>query len=463
MTEAATIAADVLAGRRDPVEVTRMHLARIERDNGMLNALVRVDPPRAIADAEHVVQRLAQGEQLPLAGVPVIVKDNIWVRDRNISQGSHLFADFVAPSDAIAVERVRNAGAVIIGIGNCPEFACKGQTNSPLHGTTRNPLDPALTAGGSSGGNAAALAAGFAPLALGTDAGGSGRRPAAHTGTVGFKPSFGAIPYGPGFPEPFWGISVVAPMARTVADCVLLFGVIAGPDARDAEAIHIEPRSAARPARALRIGYAPRLGLDVPVDHDVADAIEIGVEALRRAGWAIARTDPSWPAGLREDALMPLQAAGLAALHGAAFRANPQRFDPDVGAQIERGFAVSGAEVAAALDASSAIRRAAAAFLADVDLLVCPTTPCVAWPVDRLGPSHIGGIEVAARGHAVFTPFFNHALTPAISIPSGHGRDGLPVGLQLIARRGADWQVLEAAKGAEMILAQLNAKKAQAS
>lgn len=463
MTEATAIVADVLAGRRDPVAITRTYLARIERSNNLLNAVVRHDPARAIAEAEHVARRVAGGEQLPLAGVPVIVKDNIWVRDRTISQGSRLFADFIAPDDAIAVERIRAAGAVVVGIGNCPEFACKGQTNSPLHGAARNPLDPALTPGGSSGGNAAALAADFAPLALGTDAGGSGRRPAAHTGTVGFKPSFGAIPYGPGFSEPFWGISVIAPMARTVTDLALLFGVVAGPEGRDPEAIRIAPRSSTRPAGALRIAYAPRLGLDVPVDSDVAEAIENGVEALRRAGWAIGLKDPIWPQGLREDSLMPLQAAGLAALHGTAYRAGPHHFDPDVGAQIARGLELSGIEVAAALEASFAIRRTTAAFLADIDLLLCPTAPCCAWSVERLGPSHIGGVEVPPRGHAVFTPFFNHALTPAISIPCGHGRNGLPVGLQLIARRGADWQVINAAQEAEVILAQLNSTKTQQS
>ena len=199
------------------------------------------------------------------------------------------------------------------------------------------------------------------------------------------------------------------------------------------------------------------------LEYLMAEAIETGVEALRRAGWTIGRKDPVWPQGLREDSLMPLQAAGLAALHGTAYRAGPHHFDPDVGAQIARGLELSGIEVAAALEASFAIRRTTAAFLADIDLLLCPTAPCCAWSVERLGPSHIGGVEVPPRGHAVFTPFFNHALTPAISLPCGHGRNGLPVGLQLIARRGADWQVIKAAQEAELILAQLNSTKAQQS
>jgi aspartyl-tRNA(Asn)/glutamyl-tRNA(Gln) amidotransferase subunit A len=310
-----------------------------------------------------------------------------------------------------------------------------------------------LTPGGSSGGNAAALAAGLAPLALGTDGGGSGRRPPAHTGIVGFKPSFGAIPYGPGFPEPFWGIAVIAPMAQTVADVELLFDVVAGVDARDPETTVIAPHSETQPAGQLRIAYAPRLGLDVPVDRNVAEAVEHAVETLRQSGWTIVAEDPVWPAGLSEGDLMPLQMAGLAALHGAAFQRDRNRFDPDIAGQIEHGLAMTGAQVAQALEAGHLIRRSLAAFMTRYDLLLCPTAPCVAWPVDRLGPTHIGGVAVTSRAHAVFTPFFNHALTPAISIPCQ--RDTLPIGLQIVSRRGADRQVLRAATEAERALAEI--------
>jgi aspartyl-tRNA(Asn)/glutamyl-tRNA(Gln) amidotransferase subunit A len=454
--DASAIARDVNAGRLDPLDVVDAFDAVISARNPQLNALVRYTPEAPRTQASRVSERVRAGEKPPLAGVAVIVKDNIWVESYNISQGSRLFEDFVAPADAIAVERVKAAGAILIGIGNCPEFACKGQTNSPLHGATRHPMNPALTPGGSSGGNAAALAADFAPLALGTDAGGSGRRPSAHTGTVGFKPSFGAVPYGPGFAEPFWGISVIAPMGRTVGDVALLFEAIAGPDPRDPETITIAPAGPGFDTARLRIAYSPRLGLDVPVDADVAAAIDSGVALLARAGWNISNVDPRWPAGLTEGSVMPLQAAGLAALHGDAFARDRSQFDPDVAAQIERGLSLSGREVGAALEAGLTIKRSVARFFADYDLLLCPTAPCVAWPVTQLGPARIAGVEVAARGHAVFTPFFNHAQTPAISIPCGRGRDGLPVGLQISARRGADRLVLAAAANAEKVLADVN-------
>ena len=456
--DAVTIARGVNAGRLEPVAVVEAFDVVIKQRNGALNALVGYDVETAREDARAVSKRIKAGAQLPLAGVPVLVKDNIFVAGRTISQGSRLFADFKAPEDAIAVERVRKAGAVIIGIGNCPEFACKGQTNSPLHGIARNPCDPSLTPGGSSGGNAAALAADFAPIALGTDAGGSGRRPSAHTGTVGFKPSFGAIPYGPGFPEPFFNISVIAPMGRTVSDVTALFAAIAGIDPREPDSIAINPQCGVFDPTRIRVAFSPKLGLDVPVDSDVMEAIAEGVEKLRAANWRILPSDPSWPSHLSETALMPLQTAGLAALYGTTFKRDASIFDPDVAAQIESGLAFTGSDVAAALEASRLIKVSAANFFGQHELLICPTAPCVAWSVDRLGPTHIGGVAVPPRGHAVFTPFFNHALTPAISIPCGYGRDGLPVGLQIIGPRGADWLVLQAARVAETALASLNAR-----
>ena len=218
------------------------------------------------------------------------------------------------------------------------------------------------------------------------------------------------------------------------------------------ESIAVESEASARPPAQLRIAFSPRLGLDVPVDRDVADAIAAAIERLRSAGWPIVEHDPVWPAGLTETSFTALQSGGLAALHGAAFARDPAQFDPDIAAQIQRGLGLRAADVAAALEASAVVKRATAAFFADFDLLLCPTAPCVAWSVDRLGPERIGGVPVEARGHAVFTPFFNHALTPALSLPCGTGRDNLPVGLQMIARRGADWLLLRSAASAGRLL-----------
>ncbi|SCB08042.1 aspartyl-tRNA(Asn)/glutamyl-tRNA(Gln) amidotransferase subunit A [Bradyrhizobium shewense] len=443
------IAADVTAGRTSAVETAEAALARIEAAKA-LNAVVTIDPARTLADAARVDDRLCAGETMSLAGVPIVVKDNIWASGWRVTQGSRLFADFVAPQDAVAIERLRKAGAVIVGIGATSEFACKGVTTSQLYGPTRHPLDPALTPGGSSGGPAAAVAAGLVPLAIGTDAGGSSRRPPAHVGVAGFKPSYGAIPYGPGFAEPFFGLSVIAPIASDVADIALAFEAMAGADPRDPDSALFARQ--AEDIDGMRMAFSPRLGLDVAVDDIVANALASTVDRLSAAGLRITRRDPVWPTGATEDAIMPLQHAGLAALYGDAFRKEPTIFDPDVAKQIERGLSWSGAEVAGALVASAAIANAFAAFLTDVDLLLTPTVPCVAWSLTQLGPDMIGGKPASPRGHAVFTPFVNHARLPAISIPCGTDPRGLPFGLQIIARRGQDRTLLGAAHRIEAML-----------
>jgi aspartyl-tRNA(Asn)/glutamyl-tRNA(Gln) amidotransferase subunit A len=446
---ARAIAADISAGRTTAVDTARAALARIDAADA-LNAVVTIDPSRSLADAATVDARLRAGEMMPLAGVPIVVKDNIWVGGWRITQGSRLFADFVAPEDAIAIARLRRAGAVIVGIGATSEFASKGVTTSLVFGPTRHPRDPALTPGGSSGGPAAAVAAGLVPLAIGTDAGGSSRRPPAHVGVAGFKPSYGAIPYGPGFDEPFFGLSVIAPIASDVADIALAFAAMAGPDPRDPESAVIADE--AGDVAGLRIAFSPRLGLDVAVDEVVADGLAAAVARLAAAGLRISSRDPLWPAGATEDALMPLQHTGLAALHGEAFRRDPTQFDPDIARQIARGLSWTGAEVGGALLASATIARAFAAFFTDIDLLLAPTVPCVAWPLTQLGPDMIGGVAASPRAHAVFTPFVNHARLPAISIPCGTDARGLPFGMQIIARRGQDRTLLRAAQQIETLL-----------
>ncbi|WP_433960695.1 amidase [Bradyrhizobium guangdongense] len=443
------IAADVAAGRISAVAMAQAVLDRIEAA-AALNAVVTIDPAQTLVDAATVDRRRAAGETMPLAGVPIVVKDNIWVGGWRVTQGSRLFADFVAPRDAIAVERLRKAGAVIVGIGATSEFACKGVTTSPLFGPTRHPLNPELTPGGSSGGPATAVAAGLVPLAIGTDAGGSSRRPPAHVGVVGFKPSYGAIPYGPGFAEPFFGLSVIAPIAAHVADVALAFESMAGFDPRDPDSAIIADD--ADDLSSARIAFSPRLGFDVAVDQAVANGVALAADRLSVSGLRITQRDPVWPAGATEEAIMPLQHAGLAALYGDAFRRDPTVFDPNIAKQIERGLSWSGAEVGAALGASAAIAQAFALLFGEVDLLLTPTVPCVAWPFTQLGPDTIGGRPASPRGHAVFTPFVNHARLPAISIPCGKDDKGLPFGLQIIARRGADRTLLRAARRIEAIL-----------
>ncbi len=448
--------ARVAARELSAVEVACGALDRLHSVNPPLNAVIGHDDGWTLEQARAVDARLAAGEPLPLAGVPITVKDNVWVEGRRITQGSRLFADFVAPADAWAVERLRALGAVIVGITNCSEFACKGVSSNLVHGITRSPWDTRLTPGGSSGGAVAATAAGIGALALATDAGGSTRRPAAHTGLVGMKPTFGLIPCGPGFDEPNFGLSVMGQIGRDVADVALMWRGLLAYSHHDWGSQAFDPARLADgddavALRGLRIAYSPDLGCDFAVDADVAEALEAVVGRLERDGCRIGRAAPAWPDGVREYPLLKLQQAGLAALHGAALDADPDCLDPDIAAQVRLGRGYGAEDIARLLILREHLYAAYAAFFERFDLLLCPTTPTVSWPVERLGPAEIGGRPAGPRGHAVFTPLFNYCQAPACSVPAGLVR-GLPVGLQVAGPRYADARVLAMAAHVERLV-----------
>ncbi|MBB1601174.1 amidase [Variovorax sp. UMC13] len=451
------LAVRVASGALRATEVARHFIDRVERLNPALNAIVQFDPRQVLDDAAAVERRLASGETLPMAGVPFTVKDNLWVEGRHIAQGSRLFEDFIAPRDAWAVARLRARGAVVLGISNCSEFACKGVTSNLLYGATRHPIDPTLTPGGSSGGAVSALAAGLGLLALGTDAGGSTRRPAAHCGLVGFKPSPGLIPHPWGFAEPNYGLSVIGVMARTVADGAWLYDQLLAYDAGDPAGVPIGVGLDASPSLDaplpgdLRIAWSPQLGCDFAIDDDVLAMLQSRVDALRAAGWRIADADPPWPAEAREYPLLALQQAGLHALYGHRLAEERERIDPVLVQQIEAGARITPADVARALRLRQRIGASLARFFESFDVLLCPTTPVTAWPLDQLGPATIGGRPAGPRGHAAFTPLFNYCGVPACSVPAGEVR-GLPVGLQVVAPCYEDARVLQCAQHIETLL-----------
>ncbi|MEL6521483.1 MAG: amidase [Pseudomonadota bacterium] len=438
---ARTLAEHIRRGDASPQEAVQEATARVEARNPAINAICRMNP-HALDEAESATSRLAAGEHLPLAGVPVLIKDNIWVKGLPITQGSRLFADHIAPEDAKAVERLRQAGAVILGISTCSEFACKGATSTPLYGITRNPIDPSLTPGGSSGGSVAAVAAGIVPLALGTDAGGSSRRPPAHTGLCGLKPTQDLIPYGPGFAEPVWGISVICPIARTMGDIALAMEALAGLAPQDSP---ISPS----------IAVSADFGTGQRLDPDVARNFALVTDALRQNGFDIKEAKIAWPDGLKGHDIQPLQYAGLAHLFGSTWRENLQLFDPALAQQIEKGLALTGVEVAAAHQASNAMRHTVRDALDQYGFIATPTTPCAAWSAEQNAPSVIGGQPAQPRDHAAFTPQINHAGVPAVSIPCGTNGRGLPLGLQVIAPAGADADLIALAQKLEPILKEI--------
>lgn len=443
-------AARVNAREISAADVARHFIERVQRLNPALNAIVQFDAEAVMAEAQGVDRRLSSGEALPMAGVPVTVKDNIWVQGRTLTQGSRLYADFTAPRDAWAVARLRERGAVVLGITNCSEFACKGVTDNLVYGATHHPLDAALTPGGSSGGAVAALASGLCLLALGTDAGGSVRRPAAHCGLVGHKPTQGVVPHPWGFAEPNYGVSVIGMLARNAGDCAWLFDHLIGFDAGDPSAppLDVALRASATlladPPLKLRIAWSPQLGCGFPIDADVLAALRHRVEALRAAGWQVTRADPVWPENTHAYPLAALQHAGLHALYGERLKAQRADFDTHLAEQIDAGARSTPAELAQVLRLRERIAASLSRFFEQHDLLLCPTAPVTAWPIDQLGPPVIGGQPAGPRGHAAFTPLFNYCGVPACSVPAGRVR-GLPVGLQIVAPRFEDARVLQMA------------------
>ncbi len=379
------------------------------------------------------------------------MKDHIPVAGWKATEGSLLLADHRAERDDPAVARLREAGAILIGRTNMSEFGCKGVTSNRLYGATGHPADPSLTPGGSSGGAATAVATGMCAFALASDGGGSIRRPAAHVGVVGFKPSAGAIPGG----HILSHTNVLGVLAAEVDTVTLAFASLRGADPADPVSVDFAPDS--RRLEGMRIAWTPTLGLDVRVDEAAAAAAERARTRLLAAGLALEPTAPDWPRGAREPALMPLQHAALAARWGEAWRTDPAVFDDDIASQIESGLCLDGATVARADAMSREIARAAAAFFAaGPALLVSLTTPCPAWPHALLAPPTIGGLPAGPRDHAALTPFVNHAFLPAVSIRCGETERGLPLGLQIIGPRFSDDLVLRAATHLRSVLAATN-------
>ena len=448
--------------RRDlsALDVAKQACERIERLEPQLNAFADFDPELPFAVARDVDRRLADGAALPLAGVPFTVKDNLWLGGRPATFGSRLFADFVAPRDSWCVARLRALGAVPLGVTNCSEFACKGITATPLHGQTKNPWDLTRTPGGSSGGAVAAVASGLGPIALATDAGGSTRRPAAHTGLVGMKPTLGRVPNPWGFDDPNHLLSVIGQIGRDVEDVAWMLDLLtawepADPLSSPVFAVADAMAQLKQPLPSnpkLRLAWSPQLGCGLAVDSDVLATLEEAIERLRSAGWHIEEADPMWPDQAPEYPLIALQQAGLAQLFGSQWRRSPELFDPDIGAQIEFGLSLSGARIAETLRLREHFHASFTAFFDLHDALLCPVAPVEAWPLGQLFPPLIGGLPAGPRGHAAFTPIFNYGSVPAVSLPCGRGRHGLPVGLQIAGPRFADARVLQLAWHAEQVL-----------
>jgi len=419
-------------------------LARVERSNAALGAFVHMDAEGAAVAAGAAGIRQAAGARLgPLDGVPVAVKDNLWVAGMPARWGSRMWADFTPPADDIAVERLRAAGAVIIGKTNTPEFALSGRTDSPLHGPARNPWDVRLTPGGSSGGSVAAVAAGMVPLALATDAGGSTRLPAGYTGLYGMRPSNGRIARRHGFPPMALDFQAVGVLGRSLADMELLLEAVAGPDARDPSSLRVPEEAIA--GRTLRVGWFAAIG-DEAVDPEVAAAVAECAALLAEAGCEVLPREAPYDLALVRRVWGTLTAAGAARaaeMHPERWRAEASRA---IAAAAERGLRLTAVDFVQAMDGLAAIRTGVAEAWGDVDLFLCPAAASPAWPLDQEYPRTVAGRPGHAAVQNVFATWVNAIGHPAISLPARPHADGRRLGVQIVGRFGGDRTVLEAAR-----------------
>lgn len=441
----------IRAGEASPVEAIDNALQRIDEVNPALNCFCFVYPEEARARAADAERARAEGRTLgPLHGVPVAVKDLTPTRGKRTTMGSRIYEDWVPEADAVVVEKLLDAGAILVGKTTTPEFAYSSFTESPLWGVTRNPWDPARTPGGSSGGSAAAVASGCVPLAEGSDMGGSVRIPAAWCGTVGLKPSFGRIPFEI-LPSQFDSLSHFGPLARTVDDAALFLQVAQGPDERDIQTL-APPLDLQLPlqhdVRDLRLALSVDLGY-YAVEADVAANLRAAADALRDLGAEVEDVKLPWSREIN-DAWERHWCVYLAAFFGQHLEAWREQMDPNVVRMIEQGFATGAVDFKRLEFVRTRQWRALAPILQRYDALLCPTMRRTAVETGR-AETEFAGDDGAGRflGLDLTLPFNFVSQCPALSVPSGTGDDGLPTAVQIVGRRSDDATPLRVGKALE--------------
>lgn len=435
-----------------PREVVATILERIDRINPRLTAFFTVTAELAERQAAEAESAYAKGRTgPPLLGIPVSVKDLIATKGIRTTYGSRIYADNVPDFDAPVVERLYEAGAVLIGKTATSEFGWKAPPGGKLFGPTRNPWNLGLTTAGSSGGAAAAIATGLGPLAIGTDGGGSNRQPASFCGVVGMKATSGVVPTAP---RSLAGdLEHTGPLARTVRDAALLLDVIAGPDDRD---WHSAPRVVDDYLRAaeggvigLRVAWSRDLGY-AACDPEVADVAERAAYRFEaELGCSVESAHPDW-----EDPTAMFDALFFDPWGAFMQHVLPEwgdELDPGLRALIERSGTGSSGDVAAAMQERIRFRERAHTFFERFDLLLTPTMPLEPFPVGIDVPDAVAGRPVRSMQWTAFTFPFNLTGHPAISVPAGFTSAGLPVGLQIVGRWRADDTVLRAAAAFEAV------------
>jgi Asp-tRNA(Asn)/Glu-tRNA(Gln) amidotransferase A subunit family amidase len=437
-----------------PVELVNAHLAKIESLNSQLNAFVHVDPERVRRDAREAEGAVMSGKAIgPLHGVPISVKSSLDVAGLRCEAGTRLRAGNVATQDATLVARLREAGAIVLGVTNTPELLMAWETDNLLYGRTNSPWDLERTPGGSSGGEAAAIAAGMSAGGVGSDGGGSIRVPAHFSGICGLKPTPGRIPATGHFPAssgPFALIGVVGPMARTVADVKALFGVMQGPDDGDTCAAPVPLRwPSDAEVRNLRVGYFEDDGR-TPVTPETRAAVRSAAEALRGTGFQV---EPFRPEGLEEARVLWkkffVTAGGM--LIRPMFHGREKDLSPVLRHFLEWSAAEPPLTAATLLDAWIGRDILRASFLAQMREYPILLSPAAAIPAFRHGERSwkIEGKTVEYLDAWSYTEWFNLLGNPAAVVPVSHSAEGLPIGVQIVGRPWEEEQVLAVAVALE--------------
>ena len=436
------------------VEVMRAHLDRIAERNPQLNAIVTLlDEREALALAEEADRAVASGAVLgPLHGLPFAVKDLMDTAGMRTTYGSPMYADHVPAQDSLLAARVRAAGALVIGKTNTPEWGAGSQTFNPVFGITRNPHDPALTCGGSSGGAAVVLAAGMLPLADGSDLGGSLRNPAAFCNVVGMRPSPGRVPSGT-VDDAFDPHPVLGPMARSVRDTGLLLSVLAGYDARSPIALADDPSGFADvPARELgnvRIAWSATAD-GVPVQREILDVLAGARGALAAQGATVTELEPDLSGA--DEVFETFRALGMVAMADAV-EATPELVKETIRGNVAQGLALHPREISRAARLRTALYRRTTALLGEHDVLALPVTQVLPFPVEQEYPTEIEGVPLQGYIEWMRSCSRISATTlPSISIPAGFTPGGLPVGLQLVGPSRGDLALLAVARAVEQAL-----------
>jgi amidase len=428
-------------------EVTEAHLARIEAVNPRVNAVVTLTAERALREAAAADRLLAAGaEPPPLHGLPVAHKDTHETAGVRTTSGSPLLADNVPVRDELVIERMRAAGTIMLGKTNVPEFAAGSHTFNPVFGTTLNPYDLSRSAGGSSGGAAAALACGMHPVADGSDMGGSLRNPASFCNVVGLRPSPGRVPSWPG--DAAWStMSVQGPMARTVADAALLLSVLAGPDPRSPVALETPGSAFAVPLdrdlTGLRVAWAPRLDGSIPFEPEVVATLEPAVKVFTELGCTVEEACPDLSGA--EEVFRTLRAWQFELGLGTVLDRHRDQLKPTLVGNIEEGRRLTGPELGRAEVLHTRLYHRTREFFERYDLLLAPVCQVLPFDADLEYPAHVAGRPMHTYVDWMRSAYLISATgCPALSVPGGFTAGGLPVGLQVIGPHRADLAVLQA-------------------